>query len=312
VSDPSASVVIPCYNHAEYVGAAIESVLGQSLAADEVVVVDDASGDGSRDVVKGFRARGVRLLEQEHGGAHSAITRGVDESNGDLIFVLNSDDRFAPSRIRTFHERFAADPELAFAGSWIRVIDVQGRSLGVKRGWQNMEPWPLAASRETFQGTPDARLNLLQTNYLSTSSNFVFRRSTWNAHRPLRALRFAHDWEFALRVARTDKVELVPQPLLEYRVHAHNTIRQDRRAMEFEILWVLAANIAGYLQAGERPPEAGSRLNFLKRLFASVQTFGHDRTFWLLVALAGSAGDDLGGLLEPDSPVRRWLMGTME
>jgi glycosyltransferase involved in cell wall biosynthesis len=277
--------------------------------------VDDGSTDGTRGVLERCAHPGVTVRFQENAGAHAAISRGIDETTAELVFILNSDDRFTPDRVRRFVALFEADPELAFAGSWLEVINEKGRSVATKKAWQNLEPWLLPKPGLTFQATDDPRGNLLQGNYLATTSNFVFRRSAWEKHRPFRALRYAHDWDFALRVACRDRIAVVPEPLVHYRVHSRNTIREDRLAMEFEVLWVMAANLADYLETWmQSEGGAASRQEYLNRALHSVQSFGRDRLLWLMVALAGSGERgrrEFASLLDPANPVRQWLLESM-
>jgi glycosyltransferase involved in cell wall biosynthesis len=308
------AVVVPSYNHETFVGEAIQSALDQTRAPDEVIVVDDGSTDDSRVILESVRAPAFRVFLQPNLGAHAALNRGIAESKADLIFILNSDDSFAPERVDHFARLFEADAELALAGSWLEVVDGSGRRLAVKEAWHNLEPWPLGPPEQTFQGTEDPRANLLQTNYLSTTSNFVVRRSVWERHGPFRPLRYAHDWDFALRVARTEKMRIVPSALLRYRVHDRNTIRENRTAMEFEILWVLAANVASYLDPSlTGAGGSGGRNDFLERLYSSIHTFGHDRVFWLLAVLGSAEGDGAGfrDLLDPENGLRNWFLERM-
>jgi glycosyltransferase involved in cell wall biosynthesis len=94
------AVIIPCYNHAHYVGAALESALTQSRKPDRVIVIDDGSKDHSVEVLRGFESRGVEVSAQENAGAHETINRLVAKAaeDCDLIAILNSDDSYLPGR----------------------------------------------------------------------------------------------------------------------------------------------------------------------------------------------------------------------
>ena len=309
---PSACVVIPSYNHREYLAEALDSVLTQSAPVDEVVVVDDGSTDGSRELLAGYSGRGVRTLLPGHAGAHAALNLGIESTTAELVFILNSDDVFDAERVEALAGLFAADPSLGFAGSWLEVIDERGRPNGVKRAWENMEPWEMAPRDRTFQGCGDPRGNLLQANYLASTSNFAFRRSLWREAGPFRPLRFAHDWDFGLRAAAAAPMAVVPRPLLRYRVHARNTIRQDRRVMELEVLWVTAAHVARFL-APERTPGAtpAEQAAHRARVYHSLQVFGYHRLLWLLVALAAADPAAFAAVLEPDDPTRALVLAEI-
>lgn len=86
------AVVIPCHNYGRYLTAAIQSVLSQTRAADEILVVDDASTDDTAEVAAKFAGRGVRYLRVEH--RHSQQTRrdGFLETTSDVLCFLDADD----------------------------------------------------------------------------------------------------------------------------------------------------------------------------------------------------------------------------
>src|SRR5689334_13928789 len=89
------SIVIDNYNTARFVGEAIESALGQTRPDVEVVVVDDGSTDGSRDVIAGFEGR-VRVVLQENRGQAGAVNTGYAAVSGDVVLFLDGDDVLLP------------------------------------------------------------------------------------------------------------------------------------------------------------------------------------------------------------------------
>ena len=303
------SVVIPSYQHERFLGAALDSLDAQTRPPDEIVVVDDGSKDGSVALVKARLRPGLRLLEQENRGAHAALNRGIEETTGEIVFLLNSDDRFAPERVEKLASLLEEGPGAGLASSWLRLIDAKGKALGVKEAWRNMHPWPARRPEKTFVATPNARWNLLQGNYLATTSNFAFRRELWEKAGPFRPLRFAHDWDFALTAALDVAPTVVEEPLVEYRIHEKNTIRTDPREMELEALWVVARHLGRFAARETAEAPEGGR-EFLARLLESFHAFGRERLFTLLVALAGddSRGSAFSSLLERESPLRRWAL----
>ena len=89
------SVIIPCWNAAAYVREAIDSALAQTFAPLEVVVVDDGSTDGSRDIIRSFGER-VRCVESAHAGGGAARNRGAAAARGDYWLFLDADDVLLP------------------------------------------------------------------------------------------------------------------------------------------------------------------------------------------------------------------------
>lgn len=304
---PLVSVVIPAYNHARFVTEAVRSALGQEGVPLEVVVVDDGSTDGTREVVQRIDDPRLQVLAQENRGAHAALDAGIRRSSGDYLALLNSDDRFAPDRLTRALDVLRADPGLALVGSHVTVIGADGRARGVKHGFTDLDPWPVAAPEETFKADDDLQTALLLQNYWATTSNFVMPRATYDRHGPFLPLRYCHDWDFALRVQLGDRAALVPEPLVDYRLHGANTIRENRAAMVFEICWVMAVHVPRYVA---RPGfwDAG-RERRACQLLRSVHVYGCDGVLWnmMLHVVSGPAGADLA-LLDPSDPVRRLFL----
>ena len=108
----SISVVIPAWNAARYIGDAVDSVLSQSAAADEIIVVDDGSTDHTCECVRKFGAR-VTLIAQSHAGAAAARNRGIAAAHGEAIALLDADDLMAPRRLELQRAVLAVDPDCA-------------------------------------------------------------------------------------------------------------------------------------------------------------------------------------------------------
>jgi glycosyltransferase involved in cell wall biosynthesis len=95
---PIVSVVIPCYNAAQYIDRCLESVLSQDYTKIEIIVVDDGSLDSSRDIIKKYL--GVTLISQQNRGACAARNNGLSLSNGKYIKFLDSDDYLEPNILK--------------------------------------------------------------------------------------------------------------------------------------------------------------------------------------------------------------------
>ena len=108
------SVVIPCYNAEAFIGEALASVAAQVRRPLEVLVVDDASTDGSAAVVRSFER--VRLIEQPTKSGHvHARNRALAEARGDVVAFLDADDVWLPHHLETVVAMLEAHPEAAVA-----------------------------------------------------------------------------------------------------------------------------------------------------------------------------------------------------
>jgi glycosyltransferase involved in cell wall biosynthesis len=121
------SIVITVYNYERYVGLAIDSALNQTHPADEIVVVDDGSTDGSRQIIAGYGDR-LRAIRQANQGNIAAFETGYRAATGDVILFLDADDILMPTAVEhvvaNWHRGVA---KVQFN---LEIIDGAGRSLG--------------------------------------------------------------------------------------------------------------------------------------------------------------------------------------
>lgn len=108
MTHPLLSIVIPCYNDAQYIGKAIDSAISQSYTNKEIIVVDDGSNIETKRVLRNLENKIDILITQENSGASAARNAGIKVSNGEYILVLDSDDYFendfCARAISVFHQ----------------------------------------------------------------------------------------------------------------------------------------------------------------------------------------------------------------
>jgi glycosyltransferase involved in cell wall biosynthesis len=115
VPTPIASVIIPAYNGAKYLGEAIRSVLDQTYQDFELIVVDDASRDETALVIQAFDDPRLKYIaHQENAGACSARKTGLQASVGEIIFFLDQDDLFHPEKLAAHVAYHVTHPEIGF------------------------------------------------------------------------------------------------------------------------------------------------------------------------------------------------------
>jgi glycosyltransferase involved in cell wall biosynthesis len=238
--------VIPLYNHASFVAAAIDSALRQGAILREVIVVDDGSTDDSAAVAGRLAAADPRIVtwSQPNRGAHAAINAGVQRATGELVAILNSDDVYAPERLERLAAALDAEPAADLAASGITFLDAAGQP--VANAWYD-------AALEFFDRSGDMAVALVNGNFLMTTSNYLARRCLFDRIGLFAPLRYTHDLDFALRLlAEGGKLRFVREPLLRYRVHPSNTINEAHGNVRLE--W--AATAAMYaVRAWDRPRE---------------------------------------------------------
>ncbi len=113
---PLVSIVTPCFNAAETIRRALESVLGQSYLRIEVIVIDGGSTDGTLDILREYEGRlGHWVSEPDRGIAH-AFNKGVSVAQGALIGILNADDWLEPDAVAAVIDVHRTDPEAVVHG----------------------------------------------------------------------------------------------------------------------------------------------------------------------------------------------------
>ena len=126
------SVVVIVYNLEAYIGQAIKSVLDQTRKADEIIVVDDCSTDGSGDRVKAY-GDAVRYLRMpKNSGALLTALDGIKAATGDIVCMLDGDDYWAANKLEVVEREFAADPELMLLSHDHVRVDENGAELNIR------------------------------------------------------------------------------------------------------------------------------------------------------------------------------------
>lgn len=131
---PLVSVIINNYNYDRFLTEAINSVLNQTYPFVEIVVVDDGSTDRSKEIISSYGNRVISVLKQ-NGGQASALNEGIKISSGELIFFLDSDDIFLPTKIEEMVELFEQlannkETEIIIS-NYINTINEYGEEVNV-------------------------------------------------------------------------------------------------------------------------------------------------------------------------------------
>ena len=232
VNMPTISVVIPLYNHEKYIHAAVDSALGQELKPSEIIIVNDGSSDGSERIMADILHHHPDIIfwSQPNQGASQAINAGIHRATGDLVAILNSDDCYHPQRLKRCAQVLAASTNIIAVTTAIDFMNAGGAK--VKNRWYER-------SRSFYDKEGDLSLALINGNFFMTTSNIVVRRSVFQDIGYFAPLRYIHDLDFFLRLLVHGKhIHMIDDPLLSYRIHAKNTIREEHANVRAE--WAFA------------------------------------------------------------------------
>ena len=229
----SVSVIVPTHNGSEFLGQALESILTQTLLPGEVIVVDDASTDGTADIVTAIARRApvpVRLLRlaENSGGPARPINTGIRAAGGQFIAICDQDDRFCAHKLEQEILLLEQNPNLvsvaALAGrhdrpdepvlpdSEIQMV----RQAGEARDGYTELPGPVALWILLAEG-------MFPRGY----PGFLFRQREWKRKGGVdESLRISSDYEFMCWLATQGPVAFVPRIHYLRRLHAGNLSNQ--------------------------------------------------------------------------------------
>lgn len=224
MADTPHTVVIPTYNRAQYLPDALRSVFEQGFEGTQVIVVDDGSTDGTREVVSRFGGR-VQYVYQENRGPSAAKNRGIGLARGEFVSFLDSDDIWLPGKMRLERDLFAARPEadavITDQDSWVEgrlFIESGFRSIGLEPGDGGGPQLLPHDSHEWVEGK------------LFATCCMTLRRSALQRLGPEPfdvSLQSFEDWDFEVRMLRHCRVLLVPRVMASVRRFDDGT-RVDR------------------------------------------------------------------------------------
>ena len=237
------SILMPAFNYARFLREAVDSVLAQSDPDWELVVIDDASTDETWDILQSYADPRIRSSRAERNrGLAATVNEALRRSTGDVIGVLNSDDRYRPDYLARLRGAFAEHPGIDVYGTYISVID----SEGVPRDNQDV-------------GSANQRLDL------NDPANWVWQNHLCGASLARRRvfeqigdfdedLATTLDWDFWVRaLAAGHRFAVLPEELFEWRVHGDNMTNADPAETVRAWSVISARTFHPYLDAIGRP-----------------------------------------------------------
>lgn len=210
------SIIIPTHNRADLLVRALDSALNQTRVPDEIIVVDDCSTDDTGELLQKYRPPVRAIRHKANRGVSAARNTGIEQSTGDLICFLDSDDTLLPESIERRAAWLETHAEDGIVYGYIERIDFEGNLITVG---SIPPPWPSG--------------NILPhiTRYDFPIHAWMIRRS----HLPSppyfdESLVFAEDWLFTLRMAAAHPVRYVDVKAGQYRFHPGMTMSGFRQA----------------------------------------------------------------------------------
>lgn len=199
------SIVIPCYNDAQYIEQSVNSALNQTYPNKEIIIVDDGSNDETKKVLKAIEPKITKLITQENKGQSTARNVGIGFAKGDYILVLDSDDFFESS----FCEKAMS---IFLEKNKVKIITCQSYLLGANE------------KKTLFIPRGGNISNFMYANCALGTS--MFKKEDWQLCGGYdEAMRKGfEDWEFFIRILRNGgTAKVIQEPLYNYRKRPDST-----------------------------------------------------------------------------------------
>ncbi len=264
---PLISVVIPNHNYGEFLKDAILSILAQDYPKVEIIVVDNGSTDESKVILESFEPK-IRCIFQENLGQAFARNRGIKESKGELIALMDSDDIWNPDKLSKQFEIITSEAQLVYCG--MQVFE----DLGQDRIYHE-------ELRGKFKG--DCKFDFVRlfgpTVVLGGESTALFTRELYKKVGRLdESLSAASGWDFFRRASLYTNFDFNEEPLVLYRRHNSNFSKK--------LDTYICEHLGAYQKALNEPAsrqgfvQAFLKLTFLRLIYLRLAIKKHNKTLF--------------------------------
>lgn len=221
---PTISVVIPIYNGEKTIKETIISVLNQTFADFELIIINDGSDDATLEIVQNIKDPRIQVFSYANAGLSASRNRGVAKAKGEFISFIDADDLWTPNKLELQLKALQDHPQAAVAYSWTDWIDQSGQFLR-------------AGGHITVNG--NAYEKLLIRDFIESGSNTLIRKQALDevgGFDP--SVTPPEDWDMWLRLAEKYEFITVEEPQVLYRI-SPNSASFDVEKMEAGSLKVI-------------------------------------------------------------------------
>jgi glycosyltransferase involved in cell wall biosynthesis len=232
---PKVSIILPNYNHARFLQQRIESILSQTYQDFELILLDDASTDNSRDVLSQYLTdpRIQSDFNQTNSGSpFKQWNKGLNLAQGEYIWIAESDDYADPALLEKLVRVLDQHPSvgLAYCQSW--EVDEQNTMLSTRQYWTNDLNPDRWCQDFISSGAEECRNYLIFKNTIPNASAVLFRANQYrDSQIDNEQFRLAGDWLAWVKLLVHCDIAFVSEPLNYYRTHAHTARKKTWRTL---------------------------------------------------------------------------------
>lgn len=236
---PKISVVMTSYNHKEYIGLAIESILNQTFSDFEFIIVDDNSTDGSQKTIKKYEQTDSRIKaiyrKENFGNYVSATNYAVSQANADLIVLSQCDDYAEATQLEELYNAHQKNPQCKVIYSCSRLVDSDGKHLMYDYDVRE-EKFKYHCIQDTMIVKEKMLLFLLQSCVIPNLSATMIDKKLFEELSGLsNHYMVLADWDLWIRCTQKTDFFYIRKPLNNFRQHdttIRNTIKIERQLDE--------------------------------------------------------------------------------
>jgi glycosyltransferase involved in cell wall biosynthesis len=280
---PRVSVIIPCFNHGRFLRNAAQSVLSQTLADIELIIVDDGSTDETATVIAGLHDPRVRVQVTGNRGVSAARNVGLDMARGEFTAFLDADDAWEPDKLARQVAIMDSEPEVTLVFTDLRRFSPSDEQLERQLTFvPELSTIPSRASRAGAGRVilEDAFTTLAPLRQLPAwIQTTLLRTAATGDLRFPEGVRLAEDLHYILRAYRRGRAAYIPEPLVAVRRHEQNTYRSHSEMLR---------PVIGVLEMLQEEPLAPAHRHALHvRIGRAWLELAHDH-FWQGSALTAA------------------------
>lgn len=211
------SVIIPNYNHAQFLNKRIDSVLNQTYQNYEIIILDDCSTDNSREVIEKYRNHD-KVVEVCYNNFNCGSTfkqwlKGISLSKGELIWIAESDDYAEPDFLQVAVEGFRKTSAVSLSYTSSNVVDEFGKCTDIMKR-SDIEEGGIYVNN----GREEVRRKLTYGTLIPNASAVVFKKSSLSCvNESFATLKMCGDWQFWIDVVYMGDIVYTNKPLNNFR-----------------------------------------------------------------------------------------------
>ena len=228
------SIIVPSYNHAQFLEERIESILNQDFDNFEVILLDDLSPDNSAEILKKYqnhpKVSHCIINEKNSGSTFYQWNKGIDLAKGELIWIAESDDVSDTQFLTKLVPKFDQNPNLVLAYSQSYRMNAQGEVTGTWKDCTDSSDAELFTNDFELSGLEYFEKFLKTGNTIPNASGVIFKKQTYldvGGANP--RLKFIGDWDIWAKVVTQGDIFFTPECLNYFRYHDTSVIAQARK-----------------------------------------------------------------------------------